>query len=394
MYKSSHNRSWPRLVTLGLVLTVSGCALVAGIEKREDDGTNPFETVEVFAGGKRVFTTFLCVDYCDAVTANCSGNRSLYVSREACINTCNAMPAGEQVEPEGHTGYCHLKYAELARSEASEYCMAASPDGDGVCGTPCQAWCALLESECPTEYSQLGDCAKACSTLPDAHEYSVKNNYENDDSVQCRLIHVGAVGADKSASPHCGHARYAPDLKCIPTEAEPSCETYCKTVMTNCEDSKDGEFAQYDSKEDCLATCEALPPGLYSDRVENTMGCRLYHSRSANGTNAKAHCYHAGPTGDGHCGDRDTGNCESYCYLYQAACDDEYEAEGYEDNADCARQCTNDFAENGAALDFKYTASSATKDDTLQCRIANAVKILGGDDDISCKKVIPSGECD
>lgn len=390
MHKNRPNRSWPRFVTLGFILGASGCALVAGIEKREDDGSNgTFDTVDKET---EFPTTKLCVDYCDAVIANCNGDRSVYVSREACINTCNALPPGDKVEPSGQTGYCHLKYAVLAEDSPGEYCMAASLDGDGVCGTPCEAWCALLESECPTEFGQLGNCKNACSTLPDANEYSIKNNYEKDDSVQCRLIHLGAVGAQKSDSPHCSHARYSPIEKCFP-EADPSCETYCDTVMTNCEDSGTNKLAQYESKSDCLATCEALPPGAYTDVKENTIGCRLYHSRTANGANVP-HCNHGGPTGDGHCGTADTGNCESYCYLYQAACNDEFEAENYEDLEACVAQCTDDFADTGAELDSLYSATTATKSDTLQCRVAYAVKILGGDEDISCKKVMPSGECD
>jgi hypothetical protein len=75
------------------------------------------------------------------------------------------------------------------------------------------------------------------------------------------------------------------------------CDVYCNLVMTACTD----EFAMYESERQCLDVCEILPPGTAEDETDDTVACRRYHSYNALAAPA-AHCLHAGPTGDGHCG--------------------------------------------------------------------------------------------
>jgi hypothetical protein len=395
----TNGRVWPRAVTLFGVLGLAGCTLIAGIEKREDDGQNAeYDTVDKDTD---LPTTKLCVTYCDEVMGNCTEENEVYKSRINCINTCNALPKGEEDEPIGNTVWCRLGRAQAAGSSPDDECPSAGPSGgDGACGTACDAWCHLLESECPEDHGALANCKTACSTLPKSGGFNVDDNYTAD-TVECRLIHLGAVGEETQESPHCTHGRYIPAENCLPPEDdEPSCARYCDVNLMNCsEDAAETDPTVYESRDECMATCEALPLGKNTDTTENTVGCRIYHSKNAAGV-PTAHCPHGGPSGDGHCGIPDpeetgfSGNCESYCYLFQAACGERFAADGYEDVEGCAQECWDNFEQDGAKNDEGYTVETATADDTVQCRIYQAVKLLGGDDDVSCDTIALGGSCD
>lgn len=373
-----------------LLFSVSGCAMLLGIEERTEekagDGVVDKETA--------VATTPLCVKYCNEVMKNCEGGNAVYSSRTSCINTCNALPAGEAAEASGNSIECRLRRAQGAASTPSEECVAAGPGGDAGgdagCGSNCESWCSMLKTECPDDYGILDDCMSACKSIPDEGGFDVNGSYTRDD-IQCRLIHLGAVAGDPE-SPHCSHARYFAAEKCIPqADDQPTCEIYCDTVMANCR----GEDAAYESRKDCLATCEVFDVGTLADRTENTLGCRIYHARSSSQTPA-THCNHAGPTGDGHCGviskTEDTGNCASYCSLLQAGCADEFDAEGYADGDACIAACVVDFEDSGAAIESLYDIESARSKDSLQCRVYYTVLALGGDAE-ACAMAKPSGTC-
>src|SRR5690606_19742814 len=135
---------------LGLVLSFTGCALVLGIEKRTEES---LEGVLDQATGIR--TTELCVDYCNAVIANCADDHAVYASRASCINTCNALPPGETSEPFGNTVECRLRRANSAAGAPDEFCVSAGPGGAGSCGSNCEAWCHILEKVCPADFETL-----------------------------------------------------------------------------------------------------------------------------------------------------------------------------------------------------------------------------------------------
>lgn len=381
-----------RVATVFLVGAMSGCTLIAGIENREDDGSNSeFDTVDKATD---LPTTKVCVEYCDLVLKNCTEENSVYATRNTCLNTCNALPKGTPDEAIDNTIACRMDRARAAASSPDEECAAAGPNGgNGACGSSCDAFCVMLESECPDDFAGLPDCEKACSTIPLSGKFNLEGDYFGD-TVECRLIHLGAVGAEKQASMHCGHGRYIALDKCVPPEEDqPSCARYCDVVMTNC-----SEFAVYESRDHCMAACGALPVGEFTDTTENTVGCRIYHSKNSAGVPVN-HCPHGGPTGDGHCGvytvgeDGFTGNCESYCYLFQAACGAEFDDAGYDDIEECAEECSTTFNNRGAKNDVGYLVDDATEDDTVQCRTYYAVKILAGDD-VSCDLVVPDGDCE
>lgn len=379
------------LLVLGSILSsavgLGGCSLILGLEERTETGPVDEET------GKE--TSELCIEYCDIVSENCTGKHAVYAARESCINICNALPPGESAEPTGNSVECRIRRANSAASSPEEFCPAAGPGGDGGCGSNCEAWCQLLESECPNDHELLNNCMASCATIPDTGGFDVEASYSVDD-IQCRLIHLGAVADDAI---HCTHASYVALARCVPPEdSKAECGRYCDIVMGNCFDDSNDDSARnavYESRRECMAACEVFPLGDLTDRTENTVGCRIYHA-TASADDPGVHCDHAGPTGDGHCGvyseEGLTGNCESHCLLLQAGCPDEF-ADDFGDVAECAATCADDFEGNGGQNDAFYQAATATEEDSLQCRTYYAVKAVAGDPS-ACEKAVLTGTCD
>jgi hypothetical protein len=368
-------------VALGaLTLSFTGCALVLGIEKRTEE--EPLEGVLDQETGIR--TIELCVNYCNAVIANCEDEHAVYASRASCINTCNALPPGLSSEPLGNTVECRLRRANSAASAPEEFCVSAGPGGGGSCGSNCEAWCGILENVCPADFETLENCQRTCATIPDDGGFDVDGSYQKDD-IQCRLIHLGAAADDPI---HCEHGRFVPAAQCLPgQEGEPTCDRYCDVVMEIC----DGQNAVYESRAQCLAACSSLTPGDLSDSSENTVGCRLYHGTAA-AEDAAFHCDHAGPTGDGMCGANQSGNCDSYCQLFQAACETAFE-DAFSGVEECSEACRTSLSDDGAGAASEYTVLTARDSDSVQCRTYYAVLALAGDE-TACEKADLAGTCD
>ncbi len=126
------------------------------------------------------------------------------------------------------------------------------------------------------------------------------------------------------------------------------CDAYCATIATSCT----GTQTQYGSKDTCLATCAAFPPGTPADTSGNSLGCRTYHAGAA-AQDPMTHCTHAGPGGDGVCG----GNCESFCVIAADACPD-----AWPDDAACQTACAT------FAPEEKYDATDIAGN-TFACRL-------------------------
>jgi hypothetical protein len=208
------------------------------------------------------------------------------------------------------------------------------------------------------------------------------------DTVECRLVHVSS--ATLKPDDHCAHAPIRPSEPWCTGAADeaPTCKQYCDIEMAACA----GEFAQYQSPQQCLDVCAALDPGTNEDETGNSVGCRRYHSFNAS-TGPATHCSHSGPTGDGHCGDHGkvedghTGNCESYCKLVATACPDEF------DNAlgtaeKCMETCVT-LAE--AEPDSHYSLASAENSTGLGCRVLHTVQAFA--DKAACASALGGDQC-
>ena len=156
-----------------------------------------------------------------------------------------------------------------------------------------------------------------------------------------------------------------------------ACDAYCTIISPICT----GENEQYSSPEACLEYCidwAQLPPGSDTDILVNTIGCRVYHAESAEGTGFyDFHCPHAGPSGGSLCGTW----CENYCYLAMLNCTGANQL--YADLPECMDACKL-LPDDGAAND--------TSGDTVQCRIYHLGLAGSGPDadDIHC----PHGSTD
>jgi hypothetical protein len=361
-----------------------GCESIAGIEDR---------TLDPDAGGDAGEPpSEQCQEYCDEVLANCTGEFAVYTTEVTCLGTCALLDPGEAIEPSGNTVACRLDQAKKAASteEPNVHCPSAGPGGNGVCGDNCESYCSLYEQSCPDEFENMVDCEAHCQGLLDLPTLEVERDHDGD-TLQCRLVHVSS--ATVQPDPHCAHAWLIPSLPwCVgSTDDPPVCEDYCRTVGAACQ----GDDAVYESEEQCLAACAVFEPGESGERVENTFGCRQSHAYSSLLAPA-AHCAHASPAGDGHCGldDADgesTGNCDSYCMLLEAACPDELDAT-YGSVADCQSDCAASPESFQAAQDQGYSVATAEDlGDALQCRILHAVRTLGGDE--ACAAAVGGSPC-
>ncbi len=140
-----------------------------------------------------------------------------------------------------------------------------------------------------------------------------------------------------------------------------TCDFYCSTIATNCI----GQNLEYTDTATCLAMCAVFDPGFPSDTMQNSLGCRIYHSMAAAG-DPDVHCRHAGPTGAGTCG---TDPCQAFCELDTALCGST-SSPPYTGEIDCDQKC-----DMGADAGYGYLTTGDAGDisfqagDTLNCRI-------------------------
>jgi hypothetical protein len=168
----------------------------------------------------------------------------------------------------------------------------------------------------------------------------------------------------------------------LPDE-DPDCEDYCRTVMVAC---IEGDQV-YESVSQCMDACAVLELGETDDTTEDTVGCRQYHAYSAL-ISPEVHCSHAGPSGDGHCGEE---NCPSYCKLLASACASDFESE-FGTDEDATLACETACADiEGSEADSFYTVEPAPEGDNLQCRIYHTV--LAFDASSECESALGGADC-
>jgi hypothetical protein len=335
------------------VWVAAGCQSIAGIEDR---------TYEPAITGSPE-----CEAYCDDVMQACTGTSAMYPDRDACISVCGKLPHGEVSL--SNSIECRSAQAELAvtTGEPVTYCPAAGPYGAGTCGTTCKGYCSLLAQVCPDDLANIKDCEASCQALKNANGYDLASLATGD--TEC--VNAAILPRDSSCQ----------DL----LTATLDCDDYCRVAMVACQ----GSQAVYDDLAQCKAVCAALDAGTVGDTNENTAGCRLYHAYNALADPA-VHCSHAGPGGDGHCGQdsgASFGNCVSYCRLAKAACKSDFDT-NFGDDATCLTECAS---VTGHQADSKYAVGTASGA-TLQCRLHQASLALAGDG-TACAAVFGAAPC-
>ncbi len=384
--------SFSRTLLLGACLAVGlgACQVIAGIEERKlDPNLAAGDTGGADGAGGDNMASTECSQYCTRVMAACTSDFQVYINEEVCLGICALMDPGEAIEPVGNTVACRSHQAKLAEREPQDHCLAAGPGGAGVCGSDCEAYCQLFPLTCPDNiaYPTNTACLQACSGLTDQARFDVLADHEGD-TIECRLVHVSSAAS--TPDPHCGHAPLAPGgpwCRGEPADA-PTCAEYCSIALAACT----GDLAQYEDAAQCEKVCASLEPGTHADRAEDTVGCRRYHAFSAT-LAAETHCSHAGPSGDGHCGDASplpvdgSGNCDAYCSIAEAACPSEFGI-AFSKAADCHSQCS---LLDEAERDSKYSVESGLASSGLHCRLLQAARAF--DDPTACPAALGSAPC-
>jgi hypothetical protein len=334
-------RSLRRIVgatlSLASLALVWGCQSIADIEERE---LGP------------------CGEFCDTVMSNCTGDNKVYDTPEKCMALCELLPPGDTVEPgRTNTVECRLREAREAgiavAEDVNRHCRSAGPEAID-CGGACQSYCTLYKGACGVDQCTSHEgCVHACSALLNTGSWDLTEDHDGD-TLQCRLVHL--ENATIQPKQHCPHSLIiAPTAFCNWTIDEgkvdtsrpevPDCDDYCRIVGIACT----GTNAVFESKEQCMAVCEHYPAGEFTDKDQNTRGCRIYHAHNSLCEPAK-HCSHAAISGDGHCGLLEGGNCESYCQMAKSICDAEFD-EAFESADECLEACS---MLDGQAGDSKY----------------------------------------
>jgi hypothetical protein len=165
----------------------------------------------------------------------------------------------------------------------------------------------------------------------------------------CEETETGDTTGSGSSSSSSGDTSSSSSSSSSSGGAMTPAEKYCANMKNNCT----GANAQYPSDASCAAAAAALPAGMDSDMAGNTLGCRVYHSGAAMGDPA-THCAHAGPSGDGACGDV----CEGFCDIAVKTC-----ATQWPDKTACLATCAT-FANDPGSYNTSFTAGN-----TVECRL-------------------------
>lgn len=343
----------------------AGCQAIAGIEDRHYEAE-----VEggVGADSGTKGPSAACKSYCKDITDTCIEENAQYASNDACLDVCALIPEGDENELKRFTVACREMQVESAMiGEKSDACFGAGPGGAKACGSDCESYCQLFTNACSDMFKTPARCVDACEGLAKGKWTVIE---PAGDTLACRLYHVSAAAGDPET--HCQHARLAPPTAPCSDDPmkTPDCNTYCTFLLASCNattDDKGVDVSVYESMDDCLATCQALPQGLNKDVDGDSVGCRHYHTYNAIG-DWRGHCPHAGPAGDGHCGS----NCEAYCHIVASSCMNDFAA-AYGSGSDAEAACEADCGNlDGAAKDSGYTIPTATGNN-VQCRIKEAV---------------------
>jgi hypothetical protein len=286
------------------------------------------------AGGAGGGAPDACEAYCDAMTAHCGDT---YADRDTCMAVCATLPAtGAEGDTDGNSVQCRTYHAGVAADDGATHCPHAAPNGGGVCGTPCEAYCSIITDTCPDTFGTEAACMAQCAALPQDGAFDATDG----DSVQCRTYHAAAPALAEPAT-HCGHASPSGGGVC-----GSHCEVYCNRTDANCD-------ALYPDRQTCMDVCGLMPDdGAPGATDGDSVQCRIYHSTLPAAAEPETHCAHASLDGAGVCGSQ----CEVYCNQVQRNCGD---ANLYPNREACMATC------GGFPADAE---PGATEGNSVQCR--------------------------
>jgi hypothetical protein len=189
--------------TLGCLFLGAGCNAILGITSANEEAIG----VDAAPTGPS------CEVYCATVVQNCPNDE--YNDVPTCLALCNAgaIDRGQLTDTTIDSIGCRQHYAALAAKDPSN-CRAAGPLGGGVCGAPCESFCALDTAEClgpNAQYSGPSGCESTCAAEFPVYLTDAGNDLALDmgDTLNCRIWHLqAAVAPDDSGTllaKHCPH---------------------------------------------------------------------------------------------------------------------------------------------------------------------------------------------
>ncbi len=164
----------------------------------------------------------LCENYCFYFKSNnhCAAE-SPFVDGVDCVSSCNDLLAqdGDIGATDGNTVQCRLNYLVEAgaASDKTAACSAADIHGNDVCGSWCEVYCDLMETNCadqPKSYADRTECLTACAEFDDTGEPAEDPSESSGDTVQCRIDHAG-IPAIRNPVDECDFAAAEPGDYCI-----------------------------------------------------------------------------------------------------------------------------------------------------------------------------------
>jgi hypothetical protein len=390
------------------LLVLSGCNQILGIEVQEKDvgkrdaGGDAGEK----DAGDVVYTTpdpDECTDYCDTLQTACkdTSNTAAFAMDSYCRGLCPFMQRTEDKSKVGNTFDCRQVQAQNARQNVGDNereCKSAGAGGNKDCGSDCEGYCQLFAAVC-ADYPDLlrGDtCVSECEKLVvDKGRDATAAFGSSSDTLQCRLAHVGAASVSPTfADTHCPHAAISVTTEYTPCVTPvPRCEDYCALAMSVCT----GDIQQYDTEADCVAECKGgmtlnetpLRSDEPIDISRDTVACRRYHLYNHLKTPGGVHCEHAGPSGDGHCGNI----CPAYCKQVKAACGTQFST-AFTNDQGCLDDCGKVLGKPAIKdqIDDHYRVSTGKKGgNTMSCRIYHMSKAFL--DSKNCPSAVGEGDC-
>lgn len=182
----------------------SGTDTTTGTDATMDAGTDA--TMDVFDSGFQV----TCQSYCTGIMQVCAGNDKQYLDNATCLAMCAKLSVGDAGASMGNSLACrvyHLGVASQNAQQASAHCPHAGPYGYGQCGTECEDFCLLYDSQCGQGTFGGGGCTQACPNITNPNNLTTFLNASGN-TLDCREYHLeNAYQANNTnGQGHCSHA--------------------------------------------------------------------------------------------------------------------------------------------------------------------------------------------
>jgi hypothetical protein len=129
-----------------------------------------------------------CASYCTAIMGTCGQLNTQYPRIDQCVEACSTFDVGTAGAMTGNTLACRVTHLELAMSAPATHCIHAGPTGGGMCGTPCEGFCAIGTGKCASSWPNTADCLTACGMFATTSTYKVPTPSGN--SFACRMYYM------------------------------------------------------------------------------------------------------------------------------------------------------------------------------------------------------------